>query len=148
MKSSILKGTTPLRLLVILATVAFAFSVGAILLFVGKTESLPNLLKAWLLFFLLGIATPLAGAGFVLMVQAFGSFAKNLFVMLGEIEQNVGSFYWKIGFNPVNVVFFPRYLTEDGLEARRKVIRAYLMFFAYILFWIPLILMMEFWNWS
>lgn len=143
-----LKSTTPLRVLAIIVAVAFAFSIGVILLFVGKTESLPTLFKGWLFFFLIGIAIPLAGAGLVLMVRAFGSLIKNLFAMVGQIEGDVGRFYWRIGFNGLNVIFFPRYLTADGLEARRKVIRAYLLFIAYILFWIPLGLIMEFWDYS
>ena len=148
MESIRLKGTTPLRILAIIIVIAFAFSIGVILLFVGKSDSLPVLLKGWLFFFLIAIAIPLAAIGALLMIRIIGLLVKNLFLMVSEIDKDVGRFYWRIGFNGFNVLFFPRYLSSEGLEARREVIRSYFLFFAYMLFWIPLILMMEFWGWK
>lgn len=67
-------------------------------------------------------AALVAGVGSV-----FGALA-NLFKLVLLRKPGVSAFDSRLLFNPFNVIFFPRYLTDEGLIVRSELLRYSLIF--------------------
>ena len=69
---------------------------------------------------------------------------KNMFVMTAHVNDSFQDANWIYRFNRFNFVYAPRYLTETGLVACKKIFKGFLTFFLGVAFWVPMILMQEF----
>lgn len=116
------------RVILLTAIVVFVLSFAGCLylaLSSGQNRSPSELLKV--------VVVPSAALTLftVALVAAFGAWfgiLANLFKMARSRKPGVSAFDHRLLFNPFNAVFVPRYLTDDGLVARDKLLRYVLIF--------------------
>ena len=113
--------TTPLRILAIIATISLVVGAAfAIFLSIGVNVETTRLqLFGFVASFVFAIS--LSVIGFFFLVTGLVSLIANAFAMTLHVNATFDNAPWWLRFNRFNLIARPSYLTETGLDTRRKV---------------------------
>jgi hypothetical protein len=64
----------------------------------------------------------LATVSFVGVLGAAQGILSNLLRMRGLVKPSIGAFDRRLLFNPYNAIFLPQHLTDEGLQARKRML--------------------------
>ena len=140
MQSRLQLGTTIPRLIVIGVATAIVVTTIGFAAFLWSCSSCSASLTDWILIQYTGIAIVAAVLGWVFMVSGFVEMIKNMLAMTGHVNDTFQDASWVYRFNRFNLVYAPRYLTEEGLLARKESFRGLRRFILGGVLWIPALL--------
>lgn len=123
-----MKKPSLIRVLVISLVTTFIISVAGTTWLVISSKKLLSTCEVFHFIFIgsLSISFFLVALAFG-MISWFGMLVHSL-VMVRQRKPDVTFFDARLMFNVFNVILLPMYLTNEGLESRRKVIRYFLIF--------------------
>jgi hypothetical protein len=136
--------TTLPRVFVIAIVTVFVVTILGGAAFLWSCSSCEASLIDWVPVFFVGIAIVLAVPGWIIAVVGIVLAGVNMFVMAARVNDAFQDAHWTYRFNRFNLIYAPRYLTEQGLIARKKIFKGILIFFLGAALWVPLILVQEF----
>jgi len=84
-------------------------------------------IELWWTFFLFAFFIIIAAGGGVSMVNSIVRLGSNMVDMAGNTTEEAGRWWWRMAYNPFNGLFLPKFLTDDGLAARKRSFRDLLL---------------------
>jgi hypothetical protein len=136
--------TTLPRVFIIAIVTVFVVTILGGAAFLWSCSSCEPSLIDWVAVFFAGVAVVLAVPGWIIAVVGIVQAGVNMFVMAARVNYAFQDAHWTYRLNRFNLIYAPRYLTEQGLVARKKIFRGFLLFFLGVALWVPLILVQEF----